>query len=679
MSDSGIDVPNESRSFRRSLHVFLCHASNDKPKVRELYRQLVAKDIAVWFDEEDLLPGQDWQLEIPKAVRTSDVVIVCLSQTAVTKTGYIQKEIRYALDVADEQPEGVIFLIPLKLEECEVPERLQRWQWVNLFEEKGFERLMRALQERSEKSERDKNRIDLADQPYAPVRRKKIAVPRSEKSAETTLPDASQIILARHNRPHLPGPVLPPIGLLNLEEAEFGINERELVRQTHQIEQALKDFGIPAKVIRINEGPTIRQFELELGFVVQRGPHGQANQRKVSVTKIFNIKSELELALGATPIRIEAPVPGRSTVGIEIPNKASSVVSMRNLMETAAFQQEKSPLKISLGIDVYGNPTIVDLETMQHLLITGASRSGKSACVCAIIACLLFRNSPDDLRFIMVDPKRVELTIFNEIPHLLGPIVYNGNEVVAVLHWIMRETDNRFAAFAKEKVRDIHTYNQKAIKDSSFIMPFIVTVIDDFDILSIASADRVEETLMRLIQRAHIAGIHLVLATQRPSDNLSRLLKAGFFTRVVLRMASTTDSRAVLEAPDAESLIGYGDTLLKTPGSMQLIRTQACFVSDDELIKLVQFWHEKAAVDTDSIPPEAPWKNSVDVREETDKVLIDQAKELLKDYDHVSISFIQRKLGIGYSRAARLIDQLEKRGIVGPDGGSGKGRTVTRK
>jgi DNA segregation ATPase FtsK/SpoIIIE, S-DNA-T family len=488
-------------------------------------------------------------------------------------------------------------------------------------------------------------------------------------------PVVPQIILAPRVRPRRKQ--LPPIDLLDASnESKYG--ETDANRKARLIEETLDNFGIPVKVVEINAGPTITQFGLEPGFVERRGTDGVVRQRKVPVNRIAALQHDLELALAAAPIRIETPVPGRALVGIEVPNQSVSLVSMRGVVESEQFKKKKSPLRVALGRDVSGTSAVADLQSMPHLLIAGATGSGKSVCVNTIIACLLMNNSPDDLRFVMVDPKRVELTSYNGIPHLLGPVITNTPEVVPALRWVVREMDARFTLFAKERVRNIEAFNDKMEKNNGEQkMPYLVAMIDELADLMLAAPDETEKLLTRLAQMARATGIHLVIATQRPSvDVVTGLIKANFPSRISFAVTSSVDSRVVLDTTGAEKLLGKGDMLYMASDSSKLSRLQGCFVSDDEIARLVHFWREKAITDLQDVVIEAPWKAMSDVKEGGDEALIEQALEIARQYDRTSISFLQRKLGIGYPRAARLMDQLEERGIVGPDEGGGKPRAV---
>jgi S-DNA-T family DNA segregation ATPase FtsK/SpoIIIE len=471
-------------------------------------------------------------------------------------------------------------------------------------------------------------------------------------------------------------PTLPQIDLLD-SRSHARYSETDANRKARLIEETLSQFGIPVRIVEVNSGPTITQFGLEPGFIERKGTDGSTRSRKVSVNRIAALQHDPELALAAAPIRIETPVPGRAIVGIEVPNEQVSIVSLRGVLESDAFKKKKSPLRIALGRDVSGSPVVADLESMPHLLIAGATGSGKSVCINAIIACMLFNNSPNNLRLIMIDPKRVELTPFNGIPHLLGPVVVNMDQVVRTLRWVTREMDSRFSYFAKYGVRNIDAFNEKAIKANRDTMPYLVVFVDELADLMLVAAEETEKLLTRLAQLARATGIHLVLATQRPSvDVVTGLIKANFPARISFAVTSSVDSRVVLDMPGAEKLLGRGDMLYMASDSSKLSRLQGCFLSDDEISKLVNYWRNAAINEEYEIAQEAPWQGIADAKEGSDEDLVAQATALAQQSERISISYMQRKLGIGYPRAARLMDQLEGRGVVGPDEGGGKPRLV---
>ncbi len=358
--------------------------------------------------------------------------------------------------------------------------------------------------------------------------------------------------------------------------------------QVEIIEHTLESFGAPATVVEINQGPTITQFGVEPSFLTMRN----GKRTKVKVGKIASLADDLTLALHAQSIRVQAPVPGKGYVGIEVPNPAKALVSLRDVMETPAFGKLKSPLRIGLGQDVAGQPIVADLAGMPHLLIAGATGSGKSVCVNAIIASLLLLNTPDQLKLVMVDPKRVELTGYNGIPHLAAPVVVEMDKVIGVLQWAMREMDNRYKMFAEVGARNIVDYNGKAKRNKSVEpLPYIVIIVDELADLMMLSPEETERGITRLAQLARATGMHMVIATQRPSvDVVTGLIKANFPARVAFAVASSTDSRVILDHTGAERLLGQGDMLYQSPDAAAPVRSQGCYVSDGELNKLIGYW-----------------------------------------------------------------------------------------
>jgi S-DNA-T family DNA segregation ATPase FtsK/SpoIIIE len=491
-------------------------------------------------------------------------------------------------------------------------------------------------------------------------------------------PPITHPIITTHVRMRRRNTSLPSIDLLEAaSETRYG--DVDAQHKGDLIIETLANFGIPAQIVETNPGPTVTQFGLEPGFLERRGTDGQVRKRKISVSRIAALQHDLELALAAAPIRIETPVPGRPVVGIEVPNQSVALVSLRGILESDVFKKKKSSLKMVLGRDVSGAPIVADLASMPHLLIAGATGSGKSVCINSIIACLLFDNSPDDLRLIMVDPKRVELVNFNGIPHLLGPVVVDIDQVVPALRWVVAEMDSRFKAFAKVGVRNVEAYNDKLARtDGGTKMPYLVLVIDELADLMLAAPDETEKLLTRLAQLARATGIHLVIATQRPSvDVVTGLIKANFPARISFAVTSSVDSRVVLDTPGAEKLLGRGDMLYMSSDSSKLLRLQGCYVSDDELARLANHWRDRAITEGREMVHEPPWAGQDEAAPESGgDELLARATKLVRQSETASISYLQRKLGIGYPRAARLMDQLEAAGVVGPDEGGGKPRAV---
>ncbi len=475
---------------------------------------------------------------------------------------------------------------------------------------------------------------------------------------------------------------LPPVAEILEGSLDQDISQAEIRKRVKIIEETLVSLGVPAKVVEVNQGPVITQFGVEPGFI-----EGRAGRRtKVKVSKISALADDLALALAASPVRVEAPVPGRSIVGIEVPNAELTLVALRGVIESEAFKKLNSKLAIGLGRDVSGEAVVADLRTMPHLLIAGATGSGKSVCVNSIIACLLCNNTPDDLKLLMVDPKRVELTNFNGIPHLITPVIVDIERVVGSLQWVTRQMDQRYKKLASAEVRNIEEYNQRAGARGESRLPYLVVFVDELADLMMLAHDEVERSLCRIAQMARATGIHLVIATQRPSvDVVTGLIKANFPARISFAVTSQVDSRVVLDMGGAERLLGRGDMLYMAADSSQLVRLQGCFVSDRELDRLVHYWKgtEGTHVLTsfyraEEVTQQPLWEEMRAKEEEARRGddLLEEAIAMVRKHNRASISLLQRRLRIGYSRAARLIDLLEEQGIVGPDRGAGRSREV---
>jgi S-DNA-T family DNA segregation ATPase FtsK/SpoIIIE len=459
------------------------------------------------------------------------------------------------------------------------------------------------------------------------------------------------------------------------------------VRQRAQtLKQTLAEFGVPVEVVSIKEGPTVTQFGLEPGEVVRELSNGEVLRRRVSVATIMRLSNDLALALAAASIRIEAPVPGRPYVGIEVPNSAKATVTLRGIIESKDFARVRgvSALALALGRDVSGDPVVADLTRAPHLLIAGATGSGKSVCINAVVSALLMNNGPETVRFLMVDPKMVELPAYNGIPHLLGPVITDPQQATGALAWLALQMDDRYRTFAAAGVRNIQEFNRsvtagkrgKARKAET--MPYIVLIIDELADLMMTAAYDVERQICRLAQMARATGIHLILATQRPSvDVVTGLIKANFPSRIAFAVTSQTDSRVILDSPGAEKLLGRGDMLYMAPDTAKLARIQGCFVSDQEIDQLVEFWRSSRSQDetASSMATVPPWNGVLDQMEERDD-LLEKALAVLATKKTVSTSLLQRQLRIGYPRAARLMEQLQEMGAVGPDEGGGRSREV---
>jgi S-DNA-T family DNA segregation ATPase FtsK/SpoIIIE len=473
---------------------------------------------------------------------------------------------------------------------------------------------------------------------------------------------------------------LPPIDILD-KPAEVKLDRDAIDQRARLIEEALASYGVEAKVVQINIGPTVTQFGVEPGWdkkykeVREKGKNGgyetrveEISRTRVRVDRITSLANDLALALAAPSIRIEAPVPGAPVVGIEVPNTVFGSVALRGAIESAAFQKIKarSKLAIALGKGAGGEAAAADLTKMPHLLIAGATGSGKTVCLNSIICCLLLHNSPDDVRFIMIDPKRVELVTFNGVPHLLAPVVVDTDKAIKALRWLNQEMDNRYRQFAKAGVRNIEGYNKDRAPGE--MLPYLVLIIDELADLMMTASDEVEHALCRLAQLARATGIHLVVATQRPSvDVVTGLIKANFPTRISFAVTSQVDSRTILDMVGAEKLLGRGDMLYMPTEASKPKRLQGSFVSDAEIERLVYFWGNQqqikvSTVDFDEVAG-SPLGAPRPVEGPPDP-LLEEAKRLAQEYKHISTSFLQRRLRIGYPRAARLMEALQQAGLV---------------
>ncbi|MGQ9550126.1 MAG: DNA translocase FtsK [Roseiflexus sp.] len=472
---------------------------------------------------------------------------------------------------------------------------------------------------------------------------------------------------------------LPSLDVLEIYP-EGTITDEEKRLRSRLIEETLASFKVEAQVVGVNTGPAVTQFELQPAVGVK-------------VSKITTLEKDLALALAATSIRIEAPIPGKNVIGIEIPNSAISIVGMREVIESEEFERTKGRLKWPLGKDVSGTPVIAALDRMPHALMAGATGTGKSAGINALVCSLLLKHTPDELKFIMVDPKMVELIVYNRIPHMLSPVVTELERVVPTLKWATREMERRYKVFARYGFRNIEGYNSAARRRADLEpLPYIVIIIDELADLMMMAPDEVETLICRLAQMARATGIHLVIATQRPSvDVVTGLIKANFPTRIAFAVTSQTDSRVILDMNGAEQLLGRGDMLYMAADAARPIRLQGTWVSEAEVERIVQFWRN-------ATPPETgdEKKNTgKSVKEQSDDEsdmqppgeflsateqdeLLPQAIKLVQQHSRASASLLQRRLRIGYSKAAQLIDLLEQQGIVGP-AEDGRSREVLKR
>jgi S-DNA-T family DNA segregation ATPase FtsK/SpoIIIE len=466
------------------------------------------------------------------------------------------------------------------------------------------------------------------------------------------------------------GERLPPFNLLLADQAARP-DERHINQTAGLIEKTLSEFGIPAHVVGFRIGPTVTQFAVQPGFIKKAGSTEEdLQQMKVRVAQIAALQRDLALALSAERLRIEAPVPGRSYVGIEVPNAHSSLVRMRPILESETFSKLTAPLAIALGRDVSGQPLVADLSRMPHMLVAGQTGSGKSVCIAAIAACLVMNNAPEDLRLVMIDAKMVELLRFNGLPHLLGKVETDTERILGVLRWLVVEMEHRYRLLEGVHARDINAYNRKAKNR----LPRLVVIIDELADLMMSAPDQTEHNLVRLAQMARATGIHLIVATQRPStDVVTGLIKANFPARLAFSVASGIDSRVILDSTGAESLLGRGDMLFQNPEVGSPLRAQGVWVTDQEIERIIAFWQKMSPRGTET----APWENLLaEPEEDSDGALVEQAIQVVRSSQRASASLIQRRLKIGYPRAARLLDQLEEMGVVGPSQGGGRERDV---
>jgi S-DNA-T family DNA segregation ATPase FtsK/SpoIIIE len=481
---------------------------------------------------------------------------------------------------------------------------------------------------------------------------------------------------------------LPPIDILD-KSPEVVFSQSDNSRRAKLIEEALESYGVEAKVVQINTGPTVTQFGVEPGWDRKlkeykdkdKDGHVRVRQEEVSKTRvkverINSLANDLALALAASTIRIEAPIPGQSLVGIEVPNTVSTSVTLRGVLETSVFQktQSKTKLALALGKGAGGEAVTGDLTRMPHLLVAGATGSGKTVCLNTIVCSLLLNNTPYDLRFVLIDPKRVELTSYNSIPHLAAPVIVEPEKAVEALRWLAQEMDRRYQKLQSAAQRSIDGFNKTRQGDQK--MPYLVLVVDELADLMMQSGDEVERILCRLAQLARAVGIHLVVATQRPSvDVITGLIKANFPTRISFAVTSQVDSRTILDGVGAEKLLGKGDMLYMPTDAAKPKRLQGCYVSDQEIERLVYFWNnqrkESPSLKIDAVPAGPTGKTLAPTP--TEDPLLEEARLIAAEHPQYSASYLQRKLRIGYNRAANIVEKLAREGY-GPDK-PGYGRT----
>lgn len=457
---------------------------------------------------------------------------------------------------------------------------------------------------------------------------------------------------------------MPPFSLLHPPKQLGKVTDgHEMFDSRRKLEATLESFGVRAKVLDVVRGPAVTRYEVQPATGVK-------------VSRIVSLTDDIALALAAKDVRMEAPIPGKSAIGIEVPNGEVSVVTMREVMETPVFVNAQSKLSIAFGRDISGQTIVGNLAKMPHLLVAGATGSGKSVCINGIIASILYKAKPDEVKFLMIDPKMVELNVYNGIPHLLAPVVTNPKRASLALKKIVVEMEKRYELFSKSGTRNIEGYNSLMKDEPSLLLPYIVVIVDELADLMMVASNEVEDAIARLAQMARAAGIHLIIATQRPSvDVITGVIKANIPSRIAFGVSSQVDSRTILDSAGAEKLLGRGDMLFLPMGMNKPIRVQGAFLSDDEVEALVSFVREQGEVKyNEELVPELDEETGDSANEDTDE-LFDEAARIVMEGNQASVSLLQRRLRVGYTRAARLIDQLEAKGIVGPYEGS-KPRTV---
>ena len=492
----------------------------------------------------------------------------------------------------------------------------------------------------------------------------------TEKPAEPTKP-AEFSVPEKETEPKAEGYSYPPLSLLNKSKAtDTAALSAELDHTAGHLVDTLKSFGVETRIVDISRGPTVTRYELQ-------------PCAGVKISKITNLADDIALNLATAGVRIEAPIPNKAAVGIEVPNKASAVVGVRGILESPAFINAKSKLTVALGRDIGGNVVVTDIAKMPHGLIAGATGSGKSVCINSIIISLLYKATPDEVKLLMIDPKVVELGIYNGIPHLLVPVVTDPRKAAGALGWSVTEMERRYKMFADRGVRDLAGYNKfvENLGDPEVQkMPHIVIIIDELADLMMTAPNEVEDSINRIAAKARAAGMHLIIATQRPSvDVVTGVIKANIPTRIAFAVSSQIDSRTILDSAGAEKLLGRGDMLFSPVGSTKPNRIQGCFVSDEEVEAVVDYIKSDHTVDyDDDVMVEIERQAAIEKKQKTGlpedgpegDPMLDEAIKVVVENGMASTSLLQRKLKLGYARAARIVDEMEQRGVVGPYEGS---------
>ncbi|MED1439974.1 DNA translocase FtsK [Aeribacillus composti] len=531
-------------------------------------------------------------------------------------------------------------------------------QGTNLKQETDLNQEGGPKQETSLKQEADPKHLEKkSDDRRKPVSRGKLSSNQNEK---TIIPynvimfgqDKRKLEVKEKRQNYL----FPPLTLLNVQPFEEEADDQWIEKQKNLLDLTLQNFHVNAKVVNVSQGPSVTRFEV----------HPEPG---VKVSKITNLIDDIKLSLSAKDIRIEAPIPGKNTIGIEVPNRKSKTVFLREILRSKAFQANRSPLTVALGLSISGEPIVTDLKKMPHGLIAGATGSGKSVCINTILVSLLYKATPNDVKMLLIDPKMVELAPYNRIPHLVSPVITDVKAATAALKWAVDEMERRYELFAHVGVRDIEKFNERVgDKEKEKRLPYIVIVIDELADLMMVSPNDVEEAICRIAQKARACGIHLLIATQRPSvDVITGLIKANIPTRIAFSVSSQIDSRTILDTSGAERLLGRGDMLFLENGSAKPVRVQGTFVSDDEIDRVVHHVKNQMAPNYLFKQEELLAKTNFQAEEDD---LFYEACEFVVEQGHASASSLQRRFRIGYNRAARLIDLMEEQGIISPPKGS---------
>lgn len=451
---------------------------------------------------------------------------------------------------------------------------------------------------------------------------------------------------------------VPPLSLLNSPVNKYdGNDKKEILNNARIIEETMKNFGIDATISKINKGPTITCYEL-------------SPAPGIKLSKIVSLSDNIALSLASSDIRIEAPIPGKAVVGIEVPNRVKDSVLLKEIIQSEEYRNLDSPIPLALGKDVSGKPIVSTIDKMPHLLIAGATGSGKSVCVNTIIMNILFRSSPEEVKLLLIDPKVVELSVYNGIPHLLIPVVTDAKKAAFALNWAVTEMERRYKMFAESSVRDIGSYNNKNINTSEEKLPMIVIIIDELADLMMVASQEIEDYICRLAQMARAAGMYLIVATQRPSvDVITGTIKANIPSRISFSVSSQIDSRTILDMAGAEKLLGKGDMLFYPSFYSKPVRLQGAFIGESEVESIVEYLKEQNITEYDEDIIEKV-QNAKDIDYVDSDELLPEAIRLVVDEGQASISLLQRRLRVGYARAARIVDEMEARGVIGGYEGS---------